>query len=46
MRNPFLAGAAVVLTAAALAACGSSADGNGPEAAGAQRPAADHVKFA
>ncbi|WP_444972009.1 hypothetical protein [Streptomyces sp. SAI-25] len=31
MRNPFLAGAAVVLTAAALAACGSSADGNGPE---------------
>ncbi|MET9050401.1 hypothetical protein ABZW50_04510 [Streptomyces bacillaris] len=40
MRNPFLAGAAVVLTAAALAACGSSADGNGPEAAGAQRPAA------
>ncbi|NUW01691.1 hypothetical protein [Streptomyces sp. CAI 127] len=40
MRNPFLACAAVVLTAAALAACGSSADGNGPEAAGAQRPAA------
>ncbi|MEW1615993.1 MULTISPECIES: hypothetical protein [unclassified Streptomyces] len=40
MRNPFLAGAAVVLTAAALAACGSSADGNDPEAAGAQRPAA------
>ncbi|RPK89861.1 hypothetical protein [Streptomyces sp. ADI98-10] len=40
MRNPFLAGAAVVMTLAALAACGSSADGNGPEAAGAQRPAA------
>ncbi|OCC11855.1 hypothetical protein [Streptomyces sp. PTY087I2] len=40
MRNPFLACAAVVLTAAALAACGSSAEGNGPEAAGAQRPAA------
>ncbi|MFE9456538.1 hypothetical protein [Streptomyces californicus] len=40
MRNPFLACAAVVLTAAALAACGSSADGNDPEAAGAQRPAA------
>jgi hypothetical protein len=40
MRNPFLACAAVVLTAAALAACGSSADGNDPEAVGAQRPAA------
>ncbi|PCG83711.1 hypothetical protein CIB93_23150 [Streptomyces sp. WZ.A104] len=40
MRNPFLAGAAVVMTAAALAACGSSADGNDPEAAGAERPAA------
>ncbi|MFI1224601.1 MULTISPECIES: hypothetical protein [unclassified Streptomyces] len=40
MRNPFLAGAVVVMTAAALAACGSSADGNGPQAAGAQRPAA------
>ncbi|MFE3429028.1 hypothetical protein [Streptomyces sp. YPW6] len=40
MRNTFLACAAVVLTAAALAACGSSADGNDPEAAGAQRPAA------
>ncbi|MFJ4000434.1 hypothetical protein [Streptomyces parvus] len=40
MRNPFLACAAVVLTAAALAACGSSADENDPEAAGAQRPAA------
>ncbi|WP_103534095.1 hypothetical protein [Streptomyces sp. SM11] len=40
MRNPFPACVAVVLTAAALAACGSSADGNGPEAAGAQRPAA------
>lgn len=40
MRNPFLAAAAVIVTAAALAACGSSADGNGPEAAGAQRPAA------
>lgn len=40
MRNPFLAGAAVVVTVAALAACGSSADGNDPEAAGAQRPAA------
>ncbi|WP_411081085.1 hypothetical protein [Streptomyces sp. cmx-18-6] len=40
MRNPFLACAAVVMTAAALAACGSSADGNDPEAAGAQRPAA------
>ncbi|MFI7287798.1 hypothetical protein ACIBRY_14285 [Streptomyces anulatus] len=40
MRNPFLAGAVVVMTTAALAACGSSADGNGPEAAGAQRPAA------
>ncbi|MFJ9979487.1 hypothetical protein [Streptomyces cyaneofuscatus] len=40
MRNPFLAGAAVVMTVAVLAACGSSADGNGPEAAGAQRPAA------
>ncbi|MFH9263126.1 hypothetical protein ACH4KN_02540 [Streptomyces sp. NPDC017546] len=39
MRNPFLAGAVVVMTAA-LAACGSSADGNGPQAAGAQRPAA------
>ncbi|MFD8063054.1 hypothetical protein [Streptomyces cyaneofuscatus] len=40
MRNPFLAGAAVVMTVAVLAACGSSADGNGPEAAGAPRPAA------
>ncbi|MFF7253386.1 hypothetical protein [Streptomyces microflavus] len=40
MRNPFLACAAVVLTAAVLAACGSTADGNDPEAAGAQRPAA------
>lgn len=40
MRNPFLAGAVVIMTAAALAACGSSAGGNGPEAAGAQRPAA------
>ncbi|WNF30172.1 hypothetical protein RI138_26930 [Streptomyces sp. C11-1] len=40
MRNPFLAGAAVVMTAAALAACGSSADGNDPEAAGAERPVA------
>ncbi|UZI27871.1 hypothetical protein [Streptomyces sp. VB1] len=40
MRNPFLAGAVVVMTTAALAACGSSAGGNGPEAAGAQRPAA------
>lgn len=40
MRNPFLACAAVVLTTAVLAACGSSADGNDPEAAGAQRPAA------
>ncbi|MFE7483335.1 hypothetical protein [Streptomyces sp. NPDC057552] len=40
MRYPFLARAAVVLTVAALAACGSSADGNDPEAAGAQRPAA------
>ncbi|WP_324798989.1 hypothetical protein SJX93_29425 [Streptomyces cyaneofuscatus] len=40
MRNPFLAGAATVMTVAVLAACGSSADGNGPEAAGAQRPAA------
>ncbi|MBK3590429.1 hypothetical protein JHN49_45105, partial [Streptomyces sp. MBT57] len=40
MRNPFLACAAVALTAAVLAACGSSADGNDPEAAGAQRPAA------
>ncbi|MCX4655872.1 hypothetical protein OG249_28740 [Streptomyces microflavus] len=40
MRNPFLACAAVALTAAVLASCGSSADGNDPEAAGAQRPAA------
>ncbi|MFJ9622527.1 hypothetical protein [Streptomyces sp. NPDC101181] len=40
MRNPFLACAAVVLTAAALAACGSSADGTNPRAAGAERPAA------
>ncbi|SEE32032.1 hypothetical protein SAMN05216483_5911 [Streptomyces sp. 2131.1] len=40
MRNPFLAGAVVVLTAVALASCGSSAEGNDPEAAGAQRPAA------
>ncbi|RLV70277.1 hypothetical protein STAN_5805 [Streptomyces sp. CBMAI 2042] len=40
MRNPFLAGVAVVMTVAVLAACGSSADGNDPEAAGAQRPAA------
>lgn len=40
MRNPFLAGAVVVMTTATLAACGSSAGGNGPEAAGAQRPAA------
>ncbi|MEU4141232.1 hypothetical protein AB0F31_33800, partial [Streptomyces griseus] len=34
MRNPFLAGAVVVMATAALAACGSSAGGNGPEAAG------------
>ncbi|MFI6137661.1 hypothetical protein ACIBCC_05690 [Streptomyces griseus] len=40
MRNPFLAGAVVVMATAALAACGSSAGGNGPEAGGAQRPAA------
>ncbi|MEE1735823.1 hypothetical protein PUR49_04750 [Streptomyces sp. BE147] len=40
MRHPFLAGAAVVVMTAALAACGSSADGNGPEAAGARSPAA------
>ncbi|MDG9683837.1 hypothetical protein QC334_14015 [Streptomyces sp. DH18] len=40
MRNPLQACAAVIMTTAALAACGSSADGNGPEAAGAQRPAA------
>ncbi|MFI7891366.1 hypothetical protein ACIFUY_08910 [Streptomyces sp. CACIS-1.16CA] len=39
MRNPFLACAAVVLTAAALAACGSSADGNGPSATTATEPA-------
>ncbi|MGW0854935.1 hypothetical protein [Streptomyces sp. NPDC002690] len=40
MRNPLLAGAAVVILTAALAACGSSHDGNGPEAADAPRPAA------
>ncbi|GGZ47817.1 hypothetical protein [Streptomyces rubiginosohelvolus] len=40
MRNPFLACAAVVLTAAALAACGSSADGDDPEAAVAEVTAA------
>lgn len=37
MRNPLLAGAAVVILTAALAACGSSHDGNGPEAADAPR---------
>lgn len=36
MRYPFLAGAAVVLMTAALAACGSSSDdGSGPKTAGA-----------
>ncbi|MFC9242859.1 hypothetical protein ACFT7S_02085 [Streptomyces sp. NPDC057136] len=40
MKYPFLAGAAVVVLAAALAACGSSAEGNGPEAAGATESAA------
>lgn len=40
MKHPFLAGAAVVVLTAALAACGSSAEGNGPEAAGAKSPAA------
>ncbi|MBM7053747.1 hypothetical protein [Streptomyces durocortorensis] len=40
MRNPFLACAAVVLTAAALAACGSSADGRDPEAPPAPPPPA------
>ncbi|MFD6530438.1 hypothetical protein [Streptomyces sp. NPDC060184] len=40
MRNPLLAGAAVVILTAALAACGSSHDGNDPEAAAAPRPAA------
>ncbi|MGP3634647.1 hypothetical protein ACTU45_14950 [Streptomyces sp. 24-1644] len=40
MKYPFLAGAAVVVLTAALAACGSSADGNGPQAAGATTPAA------
>ncbi|MCX4680670.1 hypothetical protein OG413_36270 [Streptomyces sp. NBC_01433] len=40
MRYPFLAGAAVVVMTAALAACGSSADGNGSKAAGAHSPAA------
>ncbi|WP_328718821.1 hypothetical protein OHT52_04505 [Streptomyces sp. NBC_00247] len=39
MRNPLLAGAAVVLTAA-LAACGSSHDGSAPGAADAPRSAA------
>ncbi|WP_069169308.1 hypothetical protein [Streptomyces griseus] len=39
MRYPFLAGAAVVIATAALAACGSSADGGGQEAAGS-RPSA------
>ncbi|MCD9901546.1 hypothetical protein LUR56_19750 [Streptomyces sp. MT29] len=40
MRNPFLAGAAVVMTVAALSACGSSADGNGPSATTPTTPAA------
>ncbi|MGW8887012.1 hypothetical protein [Streptomyces sp. NPDC055749] len=40
MKHPFLAGAAVVVLTAALAACGSSAEGNGPKAAGATGPAA------
>ncbi|MEU8626344.1 hypothetical protein [Streptomyces sp. NPDC048669] len=39
MRSPFLAGAVVVLTTAALAACGSSSD-NGAEKAAATGPAA------
>ncbi|MFE9848659.1 hypothetical protein ACFYPN_07575 [Streptomyces sp. NPDC005576] len=40
MKNPLLAGAAVVILTAALAACGSSDDGNGPGAADALRSAA------
>lgn len=40
MKHPFLAGAAVVVLTAALAACGSSAEGNGPKAAGATASAA------
>ncbi|QNE74227.1 hypothetical protein F0344_06050 [Streptomyces finlayi] len=40
MKYPFLAGAAVVVLTAALAACGSSAEGNGPQAAGATASAA------
>ncbi|MFF1921965.1 hypothetical protein ACFVW8_15495 [Streptomyces sp. NPDC058221] len=39
MRSPFLAGAVVVLTTAALAACGSSSD-NGTEKAAGAEPAA------
>lgn len=35
MRYPFLAGAAVVIMTAALAACGSSSDGGGQKASGA-----------
>lgn len=40
MKNPLLAGAAVVILTAALAACGSSHDGNDPGAADAPRSAA------
>ncbi|MFF1838415.1 hypothetical protein ACFVXE_30060 [Streptomyces sp. NPDC058231] len=40
MRNPFLAGAAVVLLTAALAACGSSSDGDHREAGGTNPSAA------
>ncbi|WP_328890633.1 hypothetical protein [Streptomyces sp. NBC_00316] len=39
MRYPFLAGAAVVVLTAALAACGSSSDGDQPEA-GSAKPSA------
>ncbi|MFD9499337.1 hypothetical protein [Streptomyces sp. NPDC060035] len=40
MRYPFLAGAVVVIATAALAACGSSADGSKGAAAGTKPPAA------
>ncbi|WP_327267945.1 hypothetical protein OG233_05945 [Streptomyces sp. NBC_01218] len=40
MRKPFLAGAAVVILTAALAACGSSGEQHGPAAADAPRSAA------
>ncbi|MGW1089479.1 hypothetical protein ACWD4L_24940 [Streptomyces sp. NPDC002596] len=41
MRYPFLAGAAVVVLTAALAACGSSSDGKHREAGGAKPSAAE-----